>query len=188
MELKKYINKVICECLNEDIFRGDNSIKKYEKLLIDAVVNFFKDEWDFDAKIIVKKKQSNKFIGDISLNHNSIYNNKFTLHYNPNQSYHSIINSLIHELTHIKQVSKGELRPSDDWKYILWKDDFKISVHDYNKKIKNNPREYMELPWEKEALKNASDDSLYKKLFNSEYWINLKGKDINLDFIIDNIV
>lgn len=30
--------------LNEDIFSVDNTIKKYEKLLINAVIQFFKNE------------------------------------------------------------------------------------------------------------------------------------------------
>ena len=192
MELRKFIAATICEYLNkqqnlnEDIFRSDNTIKNYEKLIIDAVVNFIKHEWDFDAKIIVKKKQNSSLIGDISLNQNSVYNNKFTLHFNPNKTYLGIIKALIHELTHIRQVSKGELRPRSDWKGILWKDDYEISVLEY-KKIMRDFNKYKELPWEQEAYGNMLDTSLIEKLFNSSYWKQLKGKDATLDFIVDNI-
>jgi hypothetical protein len=175
------------DIFTNDIFIIDNTIKKHEKYIIDAVINFLKAEWDFDAKIIVKKKQNNKFIGDISLNNNSVFNNKFTLHFNPNQSYLGMINSLIHELTHIKQVSKGELRSTSDWKFLIWKDNYKISVRDYNKMMKDFTK-YKEVPWEKEAYYNMLDVSLRDKLFKSKYWINLKGKDYNLDFIIDNMM
>ena len=191
MELRKFIATTIREylneqqTLNEDIFRVDNTIKKYEKHIIDAIINFLKEEWNFNANIIVKKKQNNSLIGDISLNHNSVVNNKFTLHFNPNQSYLEMIKSLIHELTHVKQVSKGELKPSLDWKSIIWNDDFEISVKEYNK-IKDFNK-YRELPWEEEAYKNMLDTSLRNKFFQSKYWIDLKGKDTTLDYIIDNI-
>jgi hypothetical protein len=191
MELRKIIKTTIREylneqkTLNEDIFHVDNSIKKYEKYIIDAIINFLKEEWFFDANIIAKKKQNNNLIGDISLNHNSIVNNKFTLHFNPNQSYLEMIKTLIHELTHIKQVSKGELKPSSDWKTIIWNNDFEISVREYNK-IKDYNK-YKELPWEQEAYKNMLDTSLRNKFFQSKYWIGLKGKDVTLDYIIDNI-
>jgi hypothetical protein len=191
MKLRKFIATTIREylneqqTLNEDIFRVDNTIKKYEKYIIDAIINFLKEEWNFNANIIVKKKQNNSLIGDISLNHNSVINNKFTLHFNPNQSYLEMIKSLIHELTHVKQVSKSELKPSLDWKSIIWNNDFEISVKEYNK-IKDFNK-YKELPWEEEAYKNMLDTSLRNKFFKSKYWIDLKGKDATLDYIIDNI-
>lgn len=191
MELRKSIATTIGEYLNEhqineDILKTDNTIKKYEKYIIDAVIGFLKNEWDFDAKITVKKKQNNSLIGDISLNNNSVVNNKFTLHFNPNQSYLEVIKSLIHELTHVKQVHKGELKPKSDWKSIIWKDNYELTVKEYNKKTKDF-NEYKELPWEKEAYNNMLDTSLRNKLFQSDYWVNLKGKDPTLDYIIDNI-
>lgn len=172
--------------VNGDIFRTDSRIKKYEKLLINAVVNFLKDEWEFDAKITVKKKQNENLIGDISLNNNSVNNNKFTVHFNPNQSYIEIIKSLIHELTHVMQVSKGHLKPSDNWKSIIWKGDYVLDVKDY-KKMMRNFNEYKQLPWEKEAYDNMSDAKLRGRLFDSKYWNELRGKDDTLDYIINNI-
>ena len=192
MQLKNLIETTIFEYINEeniiyeDIFRADNTIKNYEKYIIDSVINFLKEEWDFDAKIVVKKKQNNNLIGDISLNANSVFNNKFTLHFNPNQSYLGVIKSLIHELTHVKQISKGELKPASDWKSIIWNNKYEISVKDYTKTMKDFNK-YKELPWEQEAYKNMLDTSLHNKLFKSKYWTGLKGKDETLDYIINNI-
>jgi DNA polymerase III epsilon subunit-like protein len=70
-------------------------------------------------KVIVKKKNSKTMIGDVVLNDNSLNNNKFYLHFNPNQSIAMMIQSLIHELTHIKQISHKELKPSGDYKTIM---------------------------------------------------------------------
>lgn len=169
--------------LNEDLFREDKTIKPYEKLYINSVIEFMKDRLDFDAKIIVKKKTNSLYIGDISLNDNSINKNKFTLHYNPNKSFEMQISALIHELTHVNQVSKGFLT-SKDYKSITWKDTFHITVKEYNK-ISKNIKEYMELPWEVEAFTN--EKTLTKIYLNSDYFKQLKGKDSTLDFIIDNI-
>lgn len=178
------MGKYILTSFNESLFKTDNKIKKYEKLFIDSVIEFFKSKFNFDAKIIVKKKDSSSLIGDISLSNASVNNNKFTLHYSPKQSYIQILKTLIHELTHIKQVSKRELKPSEDWKSILWKDNFEITVKEYNKL---DLKSYMDLPWEKEAHSNMSDDSLIDEFLSSKYFKDLKGKDLNLDFIIDNI-
>lgn len=125
-------------------------------------------------------------IGDIAINHNSVYNNRFTLHFNPNASYIQIVKSLIHELTHVKQVSKGELKPNSEWDGLVWKTDYELSVKEYNKLMKN-PVKYAELPWEREAYDNMLDIKLRNKLFNSTYWLELRGKDPTLDYILDNI-
>lgn len=185
MNNKNFIREFLREnLLKEDIFRGDNSVKKYQKLYIYAVIEFMKSKLGFDAQIIVKKKQNNRFIGDISLSHASVVNNKFIVHFNPNQSFPQMIKSLIHELTHVKQVTKGELKPAEDYKSIIWKDQFNLSVRDYKKKMKNF-NEYKELPWEAEAYNNMN--TLYNEFMGSSYWENLKGKDQTLDFIIQNI-
>jgi hypothetical protein len=90
------------------------------------------------------------------------------------------------KLTHVKQVSNGELGVSEDWKSIVWGDNYEVSVSDY-KKIMKNFNEYKELPWEKEAYNNMWDETLRDELYASSYWNDLKGKDETLDFIIDNM-
>jgi len=104
---KRLIKKLIREGLE---------IKKYEKLLIDSVIEFMQDKLKFKPnKIVVKKKSSNTQIGDVVLSDASLNKGKFTLHYNPDQGYRMIIGALVHELTHVKQITNGELRPSEDW-------------------------------------------------------------------------
>lgn len=167
----------------ESLFTEDTKIKPYEKLLIDSVINFMKDKFDFDAKITVKKKNNERFFGDISLSDSSINKNKFILHYNPNASIKYQITSLIHELIHVKQVVKKELGVTSDWKNITWYTDI-ISVKDYKKSMKDI-NIYKNLPFEKEAYEYMEIG--YNEYIESDYFKSLKGKDINLDFIIDNI-
>jgi len=171
--------------INEDLFGTSLKLKPYESLMVKSVVAFMMDKYNFKAKIIVKKKNMTGMIGDISLNSNSVDNNKFYLHFNPTQSYKRIIQSMIHELTHVKQVSKGELLPNKDYTAIMWKGKEYINVKDYSKLMKSNHAEYNKLPWEVEAISNMNN--LYTSFINSKYWLGLKGKDVNLDYIIDNI-
>jgi YesN/AraC family two-component response regulator len=171
--------------LNEDLFGTSLKMKPYEALMVKSVVSFMMDKYNFNSKIIVKKKDKTGLIGDISLNSNSVNNNKFYLHFNPNQSYKRIIQSMIHELTHVKQVAKKELLPNKDYTSILWKGKEYITAKDYNKLMKSNPKEYVKLPWEIEANNNMNN--LYSTFINSKYWKDLKGKDTTLDYIIDNI-
>jgi len=171
--------------INEDLFGTSLKLKSYETLMVKSVVAFMMNAFNFKAKIIVKKKDKAGMIGDISLNTNSVDNNKFYLHFNPNQSYKMIIQSILHELTHVKQVSKGELLPNKDYTTILWKGKEYITAKEYGKLMKSNIGEYMKLPWEMEANKNMNN--LYTSFINSKYWKELKGKDVTLDYIIDNI-
>lgn len=171
--------------LNEGLFGTSLKMKPYEKMIVNSVISFMNDLYKFDSKIIVKKKDKVGLIGDISLSSTSVDGNKFYLHFNPNQSYQRIIQSMIHELTHVKQVSKKELLPNKDYTSIMWKGKEYITAKDYNKLMKSNVSEYMKLPWEVEANKNMKE--LYPKFINSKYWKELKGKDTTLDYIIDNI-
>jgi hypothetical protein len=171
--------------LSEDLFGTSLKLKPYEALMVKSVVSFMMDKYKFKAKIIVKKKDKAGMIGDISLNSNSVDNNKFYLHFNPNQSYKRIIQSMIHELTHVKQVSKGELLPNKEYTSILWKGKEYITAKEYSKLMKSDISAYRNLPWEIEADTNMT--SLYSMFINSKHWKDLKGKDGTLDYIIDNI-
>lgn len=173
------------DLLSEDLFGTSLKLKPHETLMVKSVVAFMMDKFNFNAKIIVKKKDKAGMIGDISLNSNSVDGNKFYLHFNPSQSYKGIIQAMIHELTHVKQVSKNELLPNKDYTAILWKGKEYITAKDYGKLMKSNVASYKKLPWEVEAESNMS--GLYSSFIASKYWKELKGKDETMDFIIDNI-
>jgi hypothetical protein len=51
--------------------------------------------------------------------------------------------------------------------------------------MKTDVPSYRKLPWEVEAENNMN--GLYSSFISSKYWKGLKGKDENMDFIIDNI-
>ena len=175
----------LIKLLTEDLFGTSLKMKPYEALMVNSVVSFMVDKYNFTAKIIVKKKDKVGMIGDISLNSNSVDNNKFYLHFNPNQSYKRTIQSMLHELTHVKQVAKNELLPNKEYTAIMWKGKEYITAKDYGKLMKSDIQSYMKLPWEMEADTNMK--SLYPTFINSKYWKDLKGKDETLDYIIDNI-
>jgi hypothetical protein len=110
---------LLINLLSEEMFRTNLKMKPHEKLLVNAIVEFMRKKFGITSKIIIKKKENDRLYGDVVLNDNSLNKNKFYLHFNPNQSYTLIIKSLLHELTHIKQISKGELKPTTDFKNLL---------------------------------------------------------------------
>ena len=179
----KFLQFLDNNLLNEDLFGTSLKLKPYETLMVKSVVSFMMDKFNFNAKIIVKKKDKAGMIGDISLNSNSVDGNKFYLHFNPNQSYKRIIQSMIHELTHVKQVSKNELLPNKDYTAILWKGKEYITAKEYGRLMKTDVASYVKLPWEVEA--NSNMTSLYPQFIKSKYWLELKGKDATLDYIIN---
>jgi hypothetical protein len=169
----------------DDLFGSSLKLKPHEKLITSAMISFMVEHYNFRAQITVRKKNSKDMIGDISLTDTSVEKHKFFVHVNPNQSYMQIIKSLIHELTHVKQVVKGELLPNKDYTAIKWMGEEYITVKEYNQLMRKNPMEYRKLPWEVEADKAMFD--LYDIFLNSNYWKSLRGKDTTMDFIMDNI-
>lgn len=160
-------------------------LKTHDILLIRAIVHFMKKEISIpNVKITIKRKDKQMSFGDVIMNDNSVNKNKFTVHWNPNQSKKMMITSLIHELTHVKQIAKKELQPGPDYKSLYWKGKEYITVRELKKRMKNF-NDYMKLPWEAEAYGNMKP--LYNKFINSNYWNELEGKDVTLDFIMKNI-
>lgn len=187
---KKFITKNIPlfnesnDIIKEGLFQQDNSIKPYEKILIDSVIKFMKRKLGFESNIVVRKKLDQKFFGDIILSHNNVNNNKFTVHFNPNVGVDYMVSSLIHELTHVKQAAKGELKLSQDAKSLVWKDDMVLSGREYNKLMKDWDT-YSALPWEAEAYGNQ--ETLLPEFFNSPEFTSLKdSKEPNISFIVKN--
>jgi len=164
--------KTLSDIIKEDLFSSNLKMKPHEKLIVNSVIEFMKSKLKFDAKIIVKKKENRGLVGDVVLNDNSLNKNKFYLHVSSTQSITNMIQTLIHELTHVKQISRKELKPSDDYKMILWKNKPFISVKEY-KKLMRKINEYNKLPWELEAHTNMT--KLYKPFLNSSQWKSLSG-------------
>jgi hypothetical protein len=177
---------------NLDLGMGSSStpkLKPHELLLSEAITAFMKKYHHFTAQVTVQKNPSRKnLIGDITLTETSVKKHRFRVNYNPDQSYTHIIKSLLHELTHVKQVVKGELLPNAEYTALLWQGKEFISIQEYNKilkNIKNQHLVYRNLPWEQEAETAAHD--LYEVFLSSPEWASLRGRDTTLDFIMDNI-
>ncbi len=149
----------------------------YEQLLFDSIISFFKNKFNFEADIKVKKIKSKKEIGYVKLNKDYVI-------YIDNTSFVLLIKNLFHELTHIKQIVKNELTTSDN--LIKWKDDFTLTKSEYKRYLKDINL-YNELPWEIEADKNQKDDMLFNEYVNSEYVEKIRKIDPNIDFIFSNL-
>lgn len=68
-------------------------------------------------------------------------NRQFELEIKKGMSLYDLISTVCHEMVHVKQYAKGELR-------------YKASgVQQWKAKIVSDKTEYMDLPWEKEAFK-----------------------------------
>ena len=169
---------------NESLFSPSNKMKPYEKLLIASLSKFMQNKLGFSAKITIKKKNSKSLFGDLVLSPAAM-SGKITLHYNPNQGWGETLKSLVHELIHAKQAVKGELKPSKDWKSVIWGGK-EYPVTYLNKLVKDRDiKGYKKLPWEKEAYSGM--DKYYRMFLNSNEFKGLVGQDDNLDYIISNL-
>jgi tRNA nucleotidyltransferase (CCA-adding enzyme) len=169
----------------ESLFKADNALKPHEKLLVKSVVEFMLNKFNIKPTVIVRKNSKDGLFGDVVLNDNSLNKNKFYVNFNKSQSYGLIIKSLIHELIHVKQISKGELKPSVDWKSLLWKGKPHITVKDYKKMMRGDINSYIKLPWEREAY--SAMNSLYKPFINSKEFKDKFGNDDNFDYIYSSL-
>ena len=158
----------LTDILTESLFGGGMKLLEHERIIAKAVISFMKREYKFDAKITVRKVGHDRYAGAVRLSDASVNRNKFYLSVGENQSVEEIIENLIHELIHVKQISKDELDVTDDWTEIKWKGDVYISVKDYNTLLKKLGSGYRELPWELEAERNVK--RLYNKFMKSKEW------------------
>lgn len=156
------------------------NLKPFEKMLVIAIVDFMKRKMDMNPQISVKRGKGGDNYGDVSLNKDSIHNGKFTLTFNPNLGYTMLIRALIHELTHIKQISKGELKSNGTYDTIIWKGGTPVSAKDYKKAAKDF-NIYSKLPWEKEAYNN--EKVLYNEFLKSDEFKKYVGKNDTYDMV-----
>ena len=155
-------------------------LKKHEKLLYNSYVDFLKDYYSINVDIEVSLRKPNRKLmwGWIDLI--ALSNGKYKIVVE-NVPY-GILGKIGHEFTHIKQYITAELRFTEDQKHFIWKGKEHMLIKEYSS-IKNF-EEYKKVPWEAEAYKMQEKlPELFKK---SKYFKELKGKDINLDFMIDN--
>jgi len=160
------------------------STKNWEILLYEAVLEYARDFLGIQSHTIELKLNDNlstKWKGTISLNKSR---NIVTIN---NVGIDANIASIFHELTHIKQKLHNELTFENN--YLVWKQKPIISNLEYKNvsrlvhKEVSNYNIYNNLPWEQEARNTEKRVAVF---FRSKYLLNLKGKDSNIDFIIDN--
>lgn len=172
------------DTVGESLFSPSTKLKDYEKLLVASLSKFMQNKLGFSARITIKKKNSKSLFGDLVLSPAAM-KGKITLHYNPNQGWGETLKSLVHELIHAKQVVKGELKPSKDWKSVIWGGK-EYTVRYLNKLVKDRDiKSYKNLPWEKEAYSGMK--KYYKMFLNSKEFKDLVGQDDNLDYIVSNL-
>ena len=90
---------------------------------------------------------------------------------------------IAHEMTHVKQYVRGDLRVSitRDGPVFLWQGKPYMSAKDYA--AITNYAEYAKLPWEAEAIRVQK--TLPRQWLSSAV-PSLRGQDPTLDYLIDN--
>lgn len=157
------------------------SLKKHEKILYNSYIEFLKDYYkvNIDIEISFRKPNPSRwFWGWIDLI--GLRDGKYKIVVQKVPS--GLLTRIAHEFTHIKQYIKGELRFTDDHKTFLWKGKESLTIKEYNA-IKNF-EEYKKVPWEADAYK--MQDKLVPLYLKSKFFEDIKGKDVNLDYLIDN--
>lgn len=89
---------------------------------------------------------------------------------------------ITHELIHIDQYNKNTLDVDSDG-YFMWKGKRHISYDEY---LTYDYKSYVKLPWEKEAIKHQKS-KYYELFYKSDAFLNLRGRDKILDYIIDSL-
>jgi predicted GNAT family N-acyltransferase len=163
-----------------------NKVEPAEKILFDSLIKFMQKSLGFSAKIIIKRSRpSSKSGASAWILIGPKPPKTFIIQYNPNKSYSNILQQIIHELTHVKQVVKNELKSTDDVKSVIWDGKVFISAKDLINMMKKDFNQYKNLPWEKEAYGNQK--KYYDMFLKSQEFKNLVDKDSNLNNIISNL-
>lgn len=155
-------------------------IKPFEKVIFTAFVEYFRNRFNVSGDVrlrALKKIPKNKF-GYVNLNDldRGIYTVTVERGSIPYTFY-----VMTHEFTHLHQFIQHKIGSEGDM--ITWNGKPHISVSEYNSMSYNT---YKELPWEREAIKNSKNKSIYNDFMRSDYYTNMRGLDPMVDYIMDN--
>jgi hypothetical protein len=176
----KYIKSFTIYSIYENMVATNGRNIDYNKALFDEASKFFIKELfgNDNVNITISFSQVNKgSFGDIDLfdTISNIRQKKFDLRLDKNTNTDILLGALAHELTHIKQVYKGELDISSDNQFLMWQGRNAISVTEYNNIISSkNINRYVKLAWEQEAYANQKLLPVKLKQGN----INFKNRNI----------
>ena len=156
-------------------------LKPYEKLLYGAYIEFLKDYYKVnkDITLSIRKPTGKAMFGFIDLM--ALREGKYKVII---QGGYGALEHIGHEFTHIAQYDRGDFDCTDDYKMLIWKNKEYMSIKEYSSIQGKDFEKYKKIPWEAEAYKQQEIlPDLFKK---SKFLEELKGKDVNLDFLIDN--
>ena len=156
------------------------SLKPYEKKIYNKYVEFLEDYFktNIDIEISFRKPTKRIYFGFIDLIALSKGKYKIIVEHTA----YGMLGKIAHEYTHCVQYKEGRLKEASDEQSVYWKGKEYIT----NKELKKitNFDEYKQLPWEAEAY--AMQDMLPKLFKESDYYQELRGIDVNIDFLMDN--
>lgn len=148
----------------------------FTTVFYDSMVAFLKELFDINVEVKYGNTKKDLF-GFMPLSFDSGVSS-VTIDTSGSLKY--VLKSIIHELTHIKQVQYGQL--ATDGISILWEGVPVISVNQYNSLKRSDWAVYSELPFEKEAFANSEE--LFNLYVSSPYFKDLaNSEDTSVSYV-----
>lgn len=154
-------------------------IKPYEKIVYNAMVEYLKDKFNIsgDVTLRVLKKLKLNQIGYVDIS--KLKEGRYIVTAK-NGGINVTFFTMKHEFTHLQQYITHKLGADGDM--ITWNGEPYTSASEYKRM---EYKQHSKLPWEVEAIKNSKDKSFDKEFEKSDYYINMRGKDPTLDYLMD---
>lgn len=148
----------------------------FTTVFYNSMVGFLKELFDIDVEVKYGNTKKDLF-GFMPL---SLDSGVSSVTIDTSGSLKYVLKSIIHELTHIKQVQYGQL--ATDGISILWEGVPVISVNQYNSLKRSDWAVYSELPFEKEAFANSEE--LFNLYVSSPYFKDLaNSEDTSVSYV-----
>jgi hypothetical protein len=140
--------------------RKREMVESIAEFCIDTMMPRLKDKLDINIKLIPRLTENEGLAGDCIWEDPSCNRpREFTMRVDCTQSYQAMLETVAHEMVHVKQYARGELKDlSRSNKYCKW----------HGKEVNYKSVHYYDQPWEIEA--HGREKGLFVRWFYDSKW------------------
>jgi len=117
---------------------------------------------EVDISLIKNLKEKEDVVGDCVWEDSSYMPRHFTIRIDSSQSKHDMLQTVAHEMVHVKQFARGELKDTDSLSICKWN----------GKDINHMKTHYYDCPWEIEA--HGRERGIFIRWVEQSKWKNCK--------------
>ena len=117
---------------------------------------------EVDIVLVNKLRDKESIAGDCTWEDSSYRPREFTIRADSSQPKQELLETIAHEMVHVKQFARGELKDTGSLSFCKWN----------NKEVNHEKTNYYDLPWEIEA--HGRERGIFIRWFEQSKWKKCK--------------